>query len=211
MERPLLILDTASDERLVALACTGDERAFAAIVARYREPLRRHCRRFLNPASADDALQQAFINAHAALIDGNAPYALKPWLYRIARNAALISPACRRSSRSPTSARARRSLHDVIDRRETFDRMVGAVRALPASQRSVIVRHAIDGESHERIAADLGLSTGAIRQWPTAPAAPCAKPPDGLRESEPSDAGEPPGSAATVLGPCRTCSALPSH
>ena len=55
-------------------------------------------------------------------------------------------------------------LDDVIDRRETFDRMVGAVRALPASQRSVIVRHAFDGESHERIAADLGLSTGAIRQ-----------------------------------------------
>ena len=34
MERPLLILDTASDVRLVALARTGDERAFAAIVAR---------------------------------------------------------------------------------------------------------------------------------------------------------------------------------
>ena len=28
----------------------------------------------------------------------------------------------------------------------------------------MIVRHAFDGESHERIAADLGLSTGAIRQ-----------------------------------------------
>ena len=89
MERPLLILETATDERLVALARQGDERAFAAIVARYSEPLRRHCRRFLSPASADDAVQQTFINAHAALTAGNAPYALRPWLYRIARNAAL--------------------------------------------------------------------------------------------------------------------------
>ena len=42
--------------------------------------------------------------------------------------------------------------------------MVGAVRALPPKQRQVIVRHALDGESHERIAADLGVSAGSIRQ-----------------------------------------------
>jgi DNA-directed RNA polymerase specialized sigma24 family protein len=42
--------------------------------------------------------------------------------------------------------------------------MVGAVRALPDSQREVIVRHAFDGDSHERIAADLGVTAGAIRQ-----------------------------------------------
>ena len=184
MERPLLILDTATDERLVALARRGDERAFAAIVARYREPLRRHCRRFLSPASADDAVQQSFINAHAALVGGNPPLALKPWLYRIARNAALniargepiLGPVpddllgldepedVSQIEPIPDELLEPDALDDVIDRRETFDRMVGAVRALPASQRSVIVRHAFDGESHERIAADLGLSTGAIRQ-----------------------------------------------
>ena len=57
MERPMLILDTASDERLVALAAAGDERAFAAIVDRYRGPLGRYCRRFHAPSAADDALQ----------------------------------------------------------------------------------------------------------------------------------------------------------
>ena len=164
MERPLLILETATDERLVALARQGDERAFAAIVARYSEPLRRHCRRFLSPASADDAVQQTFINAHAALTAGNAPYALRPWLYRIARNAALNIARVPQIDPIPDELLEPEELDDVIDRRETFDRVVGAVRALPASQRDVIVRHAIDGESHERIAADLGLSTGAIRQ-----------------------------------------------
>ena len=72
MERPLLILHTASDERLVALAAKGDERAFAAIVARYRVPLQRYCRRFPGAAAADDAVQQSFINAHAALVGGRA-------------------------------------------------------------------------------------------------------------------------------------------
>jgi RNA polymerase sigma factor (sigma-70 family) len=55
------------------------------------------------------------------------------------------------------------AIEDVIDRRELFDRTVAAVRALPASQRQVIVRHAFNGETHEDIAADLGLAPGAIR------------------------------------------------
>ena len=45
-----------------------------------------------------------------------------------------------------------------------FQRVVGAVNKLPPKQRQVIVRHALDGESHERIATDLGMSAGSIRQ-----------------------------------------------
>ena len=162
------VLAHEPDERLVALARAGDERAFAAIVDRYHAPLRRHCRRFLAPAPADDAVQQTFINAHAALTgDGaHAPLALKPWLYRVARNAALNiarDPQLGLDS-VPAELHGHEQPEDVVDRREAFDRMIGAVRALPASQRQVIVRHALEGDSHERIAADLGLSPGAIRQ-----------------------------------------------
>jgi RNA polymerase sigma factor (sigma-70 family) len=167
MERPHLILETASDERLVALARAGDERAFAVIVARYRAPLQRHCRRFLfSAAAADDAVQQAFINAHAALIDGRPPLALKPWLYRIARNAALNVARDPQSGleQVPDELQGADQPEDVFQRRETLHRMVGAVRALPDSQRQVIVRHAFGGDSHERIAADLGVTAGAVRQ-----------------------------------------------
>src|SRR3954452_19730900 len=84
-------LAAAPDARLVARTRAGDERAFAAIVGRYQAPLARYCHRFLGTGAADDALQQTFINAHAALTGEPAsiPLALKPWLYRIARNAAL--------------------------------------------------------------------------------------------------------------------------
>ena len=51
-----------------------------------------------------------------------------------------------------------------MQRRERLRRVVGAVTALPPKQRQVIVRHALDGDSHERIATDLGVSPGAIRQ-----------------------------------------------
>jgi RNA polymerase sigma factor (sigma-70 family) len=162
------VLAGEPDERLVALARDGDERAFGAIVERYRAPLLQYCRGFLPPSAAEDALQQTFINAHAALTrgGGRAPVALKPWLYRVAHNAAL------NVARDPQAGLAR--LTEDIDgverpdealvRSERFQRVVGAVRALPVKQRQVIVRHALEGDSHEQIAADLGLSAGAIRQ-----------------------------------------------
>jgi RNA polymerase sigma factor (sigma-70 family) len=167
MERPRLILETASDERLVALAQTGDERAFAVIVARYRAPLQRQCRRYLfSAAAADDAVQQTFINAHAALTGGRPPLALRPWLFRIAHNAALNVARDPQSGLDelPVELQGADQPEDVFQRRETLHRVVGAVRALPDSQRQVIVRHAFDGDSHERIAADLGVTAGAIRQ-----------------------------------------------
>jgi DNA-directed RNA polymerase specialized sigma24 family protein len=46
------LLRTQSDERLVALAAAGHERAFEAIVERYRRTLLRHCRRYLPEARA---------------------------------------------------------------------------------------------------------------------------------------------------------------
>jgi RNA polymerase sigma factor (sigma-70 family) len=164
MERPLLILETASDERLVALASVGDERAFAAIVDRYRAPLQRHCRPLIGAEAADDAVQQTFINAHAALINGRPPFALKAWLYRIARNAALNLARAPQTEEIPEELRELDAFEDVIDRRETVGRVLGAVRALPASQRQVIVRHAFNGETHKDIAADLGVAPGAVRQ-----------------------------------------------
>ena len=53
---------------------------------------------------------------------------------------------------------------DVVQQRDELERVVGAMKALPEKQREVIVRHELDGDSHERIAADLGMSAGAVRQ-----------------------------------------------
>jgi RNA polymerase sigma factor (sigma-70 family) len=160
------VLVGESDERLVALAQDGDERAFAAIVARYRGPLLRYCLRYLPPESADDALQQTFINAHAALSRERGPVALRPWLYRIAHNAALNVARDPQLglARVPESLDGRERPEDVVQQRDHLDRVVAAMKALPDNQRDVIVRHELAGDSHERIAKDLGLSAGAVRQ-----------------------------------------------
>ena len=128
-------LDDAPDEALVELARDGDERAFAAIVERYSGPLLRYCPGFLPPAAAEDAVQQTFVNAYAALSGDRAaaPAALRPWLYRVAHNAAL------NIARDPQAGLDR--LHEDIDgverpeealqRHERLWRVVGAVTALP--------------------------------------------------------------------------------
>src|SRR5215207_5509791 len=83
------LLRTQTDERLVALASAGHERAFEAIVERYRRPLLRHGRKYLPEARAEDALQQALVSAWSALARGDAVRELRPWLYRIVHNTAL--------------------------------------------------------------------------------------------------------------------------
>ena len=164
------LLAGASDERLVALAHAGDEQAFAAIVERYRAPLLRYCRGFVTSgAAAEDAVQQTFINAYAALSrddDSRVPAALRPWLYRIAHNAALNVARDPQAGLDelPEGLDGVERPDEVVAARERFRRVIGAVSALPPKQRQVIVRHAVDGDSHERIATDLGMSAGSIRQ-----------------------------------------------
>src|ERR1700742_2524918 len=84
-----VLLRTQSDERLVQLARAGHERAFEAIVERYRAPLLRGARRYLPEARAEDALRQAFISAWSAVQRGHEIRDLRAWLYRIVHNTAL--------------------------------------------------------------------------------------------------------------------------
>src|SRR4051794_31395073 len=54
-----VLLRTQSDERLVVLARAGHERAFEAIVERYRGALPRTARRYLPEARGEDATNRA--------------------------------------------------------------------------------------------------------------------------------------------------------
>jgi RNA polymerase sigma factor (sigma-70 family) len=160
------LLARESDDRLAALVRDGDQNAFAAIVARYSAPLERQCRRILPPSRAEDALQQAFANAYVALSGGTQPDALKPWLHRIARNAAVNCLRDRQSDSLDVAGelRAPRSPHEIVVGRDSLQSVIGAVAGLPTQQRHVLVRQEFDGCSQQQIAAELGLSAGAVRQ-----------------------------------------------
>src|SRR3954447_4399764 len=131
------LLRVQTDERLVELARDGHERAFEAIVQRYRAVLERYATRLVGPTRGEDAVQQAFVNAHTYLISHpDKTIELRPWLYRIVHNAALNTLRAARDEQPLDEMTERAPLgDDVIERRERLREALDAVAALPATQR----------------------------------------------------------------------------
>jgi RNA polymerase sigma factor (sigma-70 family) len=160
------LLRLQDDNRLVALAREGHDPAFAAIVDRYGPQLERYCARLLGPGRAEDAVQQAFVNAHAAMKHSDQELALKPWLYRIAHNASLnILRASKGEDEALDENRAGAMLTtDVIELRERLRETLASIQALPAAQRDALLLRELEGRSHEEIAVALGVTAGGARQ-----------------------------------------------
>jgi RNA polymerase sigma factor (sigma-70 family) len=165
---PLLsapLLRTQSDRRLVALAADGHDRAFEAIVERYRRPLQRYLRKLLSEALAEDVLQASFVRAWQALRSGTEVRELRPWLYRIAHNEALNTLRAAGSALPPASADLPAvSLEAEVERREELREALSGIEALPDRQRAALIAIAVAGRSHADVARELGMSDGALRQ-----------------------------------------------
>jgi RNA polymerase sigma factor (sigma-70 family) len=160
------ILALQSDDRLVKLVRSGHERAFDAIVERYRKPLVHFCGRMLPESRCEDAVQQAFINAHAALTTSDEPVQLKPWLFAITRNAALNM--LRQNGWSydqiPLDFDGVRRPDQEFEQRVELEQTVAALNELPERQRDALVMREFEGRSYDEIAAALGANGGAVRQ-----------------------------------------------
>ena len=160
------ILACQSDDRLVKLVRAGHERAFEAIVERYRKPLERYCRRILPESRCEDAVQQAFINAHAALGASDESVQLKPWLFAITRNAALnmLRQNGWNYEQIPLDFDGVRRPDQVVEQRIELQQTVAAVNELPERQRDALVMREFEGRSYKEIALALGANDGAVRQ-----------------------------------------------
>src|SRR4051812_16417537 len=160
------LLRSQSDARLVDLTREGNERAFEAIVQRYRRPLLRYCSRLLSPTRAEDAVQQAFLSAHRAIHAGDTELNLRPWLYRIAHNASLNLLRQNGYDHDEVSEEIDgvETPVQAFERGERLRTVVAAVQELPERQRSAIVLQAVEGRSYDEIADELGVTDGAVRQ-----------------------------------------------
>lgn len=163
---PLLRL--RSDEQLVALFRSGNEDAFQVIFDRYRQRLFAYTRQMLSGSrqDAEDALQDVFLRAYAALRANDRPVSLRAWLYRVAHN------RCIDQLRRPTPAHSdvfemsRGPLRDPLqetERREDLRRLVEDVSRLPEAQRSALLMREIDGLSYQELADALDVTVPAIK------------------------------------------------
>jgi RNA polymerase sigma factor (sigma-70 family) len=159
------LLRAQSDRRLVALAADGHDRAFEAIVERYRRPLQRYLRRLLSEALAEDVLQATFVRAWQALRAGTDVRELRPWLYRIAHNQALNTLRAAGSALPAVAAELPAiSLEAEVERREELRAALDGIEALPDRQRAALVAIAVADRPHADVARELGMSDGALRQ-----------------------------------------------
>src|SRR3954452_21144308 len=160
----------ASDEQLVDLVRTGDDRAFGAIHARYEARLLAYGRQLLGGAhhDAEYVVQYAFVRAIRALRADEREMALKAWLYTIVRNRAL--DVLRRPVRTTDLEPHAASLcdgagdpHERFARSEELDALVAGLKRLPERQRAALVMHEMGGASHRTIARRLDVPTGGSK------------------------------------------------
>ncbi len=161
------VLHTQSDERLAELAGFGSEAAFETIVARYRRSLVRHCGRVVGESDAEEAVQNALVRAHGALVRGDRVQNLGGWLHAIAYNSALNvlrARAARPELPHPDCCDAADHHDEPLEHRHRFGEVIAAVQSLPARQREAIVMRELEGRSYDEIAQRLDSSEGAVRQ-----------------------------------------------
>lgn len=163
---PLLKLQ--GDEKLIAMARSGNPGAFEAIVDRYQGRLLGFCRQMLGSTEdAEDVLQEVFVNAYRAMLADEREINLRPWLYRIARN------RCLNHLRKP-SADAQESMDMVpeveaastaekVHNREEFRQIISDVNKLPETQRSALLLREMDALSYEEIAAAMETTVPSVK------------------------------------------------
>jgi RNA polymerase sigma factor (sigma-70 family) len=163
---PLLKLQ--GDEKLIAMARSGNPGAFEAIVDRYQGRLLGFCRQMLGSTEdAEDVLQEVFVNAYKAMLADEREINLRPWLYRIARN------RCLNYLRKP-KADAQESMDMVpevdaastaekVHNREEFRQILSDVNKLPETQRAALLLREMDALSYEEIAAAMDTTVPSVK------------------------------------------------
>lgn len=158
------------DAELVRTSLSGDREAFAAIVARYQSLV---CAVTYSGtgslAASEDVAQETFIAAWKQLNRLADPTKLRPWLCGIARNLANnyrrrsgiamgdLASAGERPAPGPTP-------HEQAVSREEETMLWNALEALPEQYREPLTLFYREGQSADRVAAELELSPDATRQ-----------------------------------------------
>src|SRR4029450_7156631 len=162
------LLRFQDDEKLVALTRRGHQHAFDTLVERYQSRLLGFCRQMLGSTEdAEDVLQEVFVAAYNAMVADERPIAVRPWLYRIARN------RCLNHLRKPTA-----DGQDTMDThphmnggttrghvktREEFRTLLSDVGNLPETQRSALLLREVDAMSYEEIAQAMDTTVPGIK------------------------------------------------
>jgi len=131
----------------------------------YRQSLSAYLRsRVTNPADAEDLLQDILLKTHQALPSLDAGTALRPWLFRIARNA--LTDHYRKTGRRqevllPEDLAAEVEERDPLEGLENC--LTPFLDGLPDESRSLLTAIEVGGRSQRDIAEDKGLAYSTLK------------------------------------------------
>lgn len=159
-----------TDETLMQRICDGDRTAADALTRRYWDAIQRYCVSYLHEAAlADEVAQETFAKLSSA--EHPPQGAVRPWLYRVARNRCL--DILRRFQRSPThhkrintgfeAARDSAGPRTQAARRERQVLIRNLIDAMPEPLRSVLILKYYEDFSRAEMAEALDISEAAVK------------------------------------------------
>jgi len=152
-----------TDAQLARDFKAGDDIALAAIYQRSKLPLYHFCLQMLgDPASAQDALQETFLQALRARHQLRHPEKVTAWLYAIARN------HCRRClrqrlRREPFTETLPDGAEEASGPPEDGITLRVLISRLPPLYREVFILREYQQLSYREIAAIVGIRTSAVK------------------------------------------------
>jgi RNA polymerase sigma factor (sigma-70 family) len=155
-------LSRLSDEQLSRRLAAGEAAAFDELYRRYAHRLAVYGRQLLGDgAGGEDVAQVALLNAYQALRKGVVVARVRPWLYRIARNAALDMLSRRRELLVGVVSERDGAIESDESERGL---LIEALRRLPKRQCQAWILREVNGLKIAEIAARLELRTEQVEQ-----------------------------------------------
>jgi RNA polymerase sigma-70 factor (ECF subfamily) len=166
-------LEAATATALVVAAKAGDQRAFEALVVRYRKRIFALALHITGSSSeADDIAQDVFLKAYRALPQFEGRSQFFTWVYRMAVNRSLNVRRDRARRGEDTLDDPRLELAVAVDARsnpgreaelrQTYARLLRALDSLPIDMRTTVILVSMQGMSHGEVAVIQNLSEGTI-------------------------------------------------
>lgn len=125
------------------------------------------CRSLLRDRiEAEDAVQQTFLSAQRALLNGSLPRDAAAWLATIARHESLSRVRARMRDPLPVDTEVEVGGPDayaVAVARQEAGELHNALAELPAQQRDAILMRELRGLSYEEVASELSVTPTAVR------------------------------------------------
>lgn len=160
------VVTTHSDEQLLQEFRKGNVRAFELLCRRYRQPVYAFCLRTLgNEIRAEDAAEETFLKMYHGIDSLTTPAAFRPWLFRIARNEALMIQRQRKNTvgLSDDAVWTDETPLTLLTGKETTEIIQDLLGKLKAEFREVLMLREENQLSYAEIAAATGLTEGVVK------------------------------------------------